>query len=232
MKRTSRILCGVLILVLGIGWGLELAGLFTINFTGWWTLFIIIPSIFSLFSHKHKGGALFGIGAGILLLLATRGIILWPDLWKYILCLLAVIWGLSLIFFRNCCCDCKQADCHIVDQMEKTDQNGRQIHKINVSFCKQLYEFNGQHFEGADIQTSFGFTALDLRGADLLDGTVINLECSFGGMEICTDRNVCVITNVKSAFAGIENHCSTQSIDGLKKLYINGNCSFGGIEIK
>lgn len=232
MKHTSRIICGVLILALGICWALELAGLYTINFTGWWTLFIIIPSVFSLFNHKHRGGPLFGIGVGILLLLAARGIILWPDLWKYILCLIAVVWGLSLIFFRNCCFDCKQSECHIVDEIETANQDGRQIHKINVSFCKQLYEFNGQRFEGADIQTSFGFTALDLRGADLLDGAVVNIECSFGGMEIRTDRNVCVITNVKSAFAGVENHCSTQTTDGLKKLYIKGNCSFAGIEIK
>ena len=58
------------------------------------------------------------------------------------------------------------------------------MHKIDVTFGKQQYSYSGQRFEGAEVHNSFGFTGLDLRGADIMDGAVITVECSFGGIEI------------------------------------------------
>lgn len=232
MNRTSRIITGIAFLAFGIGWALELTDVIHFNLEGWWTAFIIIPCFAALFGSKHKSAPLTGLGIGVLLLLATRDIILWADLWKYILCLLAVVWGLTLIFsHKSGCCE-KHADRHAVDELKQINMDGRQIRQINVSFGKQLYEFSGQHFEGADVETSFGFTALDLRNADILDGAVINVECSFGGMEIRVDKDICVKTLVDSAFAGVESHCDGQPADGKKTLYVKGKCSFGGIEIK
>ena len=231
MNRTSRIIGGIALLAFGICWVLELAGLINISLEGWWTLFIIVPCCVAIFSSRHKSGPLIGLGVGILLLLATRGIILWNDFWKYVICLVAMVWGLALIFTRKSGI-CKQADRCTVEELEQVNQDGRQIRKIKVSFGKQLYEFGGQRFEGADVETSFGFTALDLRNADILDGAVINVECSFGGMEIRVDRDVCVKTAVDSAFAGVESQCDAQPNTGGKTLYIKGSCSFGGIEIK
>ena len=216
----------------GIGWVLVLTGLINIRLDGWWTFFIIIPCFVAFFSSKHKSGPLIGFGIGVLLLLATLGIVRWDDLWKYIISLMAVIWGLALIFPHKCGVFTKHADHCAVDELKQINQDGRQVHQINVSFGKHLYEFAGQRFEGADVETSFGFTALDLRGADILDGAVVNIECSFGGMEIRVDKDVCVKTAVDSAFAGVESQCDAQPNVGGKTLYVKGSCSFGGIEIK
>lgn len=233
MKNTGRIISGVAILALGICWALDLSGLINLSFDGWWTLFIIIPCLVSFFTHKHKSGALIGIGVGVLLLLATRDIIMWDLIWKYILCWVAVVWGLSLIFCHKgtCCCH-KQCDRASVDELKFVNQEGRQVRKINVTFGKQEYEFNGQRFEGADVETSFGFIALDLRNADIVDGAVINVSCSFGGMEIRVGKDVCVKTAVESTFAGVESQCDFQPTDGVKTLYLKGTCTFGGIEVK
>ena len=229
-NRTGRIVAGIAFLAFGIGWALELAGVININIEGWWTAFIIIPCLAALFSDKHKSGPLIGLGVGILLLLATRGLLPWEDIWKYIVCLVAVIWGLSMLFGRGNVCT--KAAHRTVDELKQINQDGRQIRQINVSFGKQHYEFAGQRFEGASVQTSFGFTALDLRNADILDGAVVDIDCSFGGMEIRVDKNVCVKTAVESSFAGIESHCDAQPVEGCKTLYVKGHCSFGGIEIK
>ena len=218
-------------MVFGIGWVLDLAGLINVNLEGWWTFLIIIPCFVAFLASKHKSGPLIGFGVGILLLLATSGEINWDDLWKYIICLVAVVWGLALIFTSKGGI-CKHADKCAVEELKQVNQDGRQIRKIKVSFGKQLYEFAGQRFEGADVETSFGFTALDLRGADILDGAVVNIECSFGGMEIRVDKDVCVKTAVDSAFAGVESQCDAQPNVGGKTLYVKGSCSFGGIEIK
>ncbi|MBO7101278.1 MAG: hypothetical protein J6V98_04575 [Bacteroidales bacterium] len=232
MNRTSRIICGIAFLAFGIGWMLELSNVIDINLDGWWTLFIIIPCFASLFGNKSKSGPLIGLGVGILLLLATRDIVPWFDFWKYVVCLVAVVWGLSLIFGQKNGCSRKQSDRKTVDELKQINQDGRQIRQINVSFGKHLYEFSGQRFEGANVETSFGFTSLDLRGADMLDGAIVDVECSFGGMEIRVDKNICVKCAVESAFAGIECKSDTQPSEGIKTLYVKGNCSFGGIEIK
>ena len=232
MKRTSRIIGGIAFLIFGIGWALELLGFININLDGWWTLFIIIPCFASLFGSKHIGTPLIGLVVGILLLLATRGIITWDDLWKYIVCLVAVVWGISLIFCHKDFRNCKKTNPCTIDELKQINQDSHQTRQINVSFGKHLYEFGGQRFEGANVQTSFGFTALDLRNADLLDGAFINIECSFGGMEIRVDKDVCVKSTVESSFAGVECKCNALPSNCSKTIYINGHCSFGGIEIK
>lgn len=232
MNRTSRIISGIAFLAFGIGWTLELTNVIDIRLDGWWTIFIIIPCFAALFSSNHKSMPLIGLGIGVLLLLATRDIILWNDFWKYVICLVAVIWGLTLIFTRKSSFDSKQPDRKTVDELKQIDQDGRQIRQINVSFGKQIFEFASQHFEGAEVKTSFGFTALDLRNADILDGAVITVDCSFGGMEIRVSRDICVKSAVETAFAGVECQCDTLPDDATKTLYVKGRCSFGGIEIK
>lgn len=231
MNRTNRIIIGIAILVFGIGWALELLGVVHLSLTGWWALFIIIPSLAAVFTTKHKSGPLVGVGIGVLLLLAARGVIAWTDIWKFMICLIAVVYGISLLFFPKNGFGIHDADGQTVDELKMIDQDGRQIRKIRSVFGKQQFDFNGQRFEGADVESSFGFVGLDLRGADLLDGAIIKVECSFGGVEIRVDKDVCVKTAVESAFGSVGGNY-TPPADGAKTLYINGVCSFGGIEIK
>lgn len=229
MNRTSKIIGGIALLAFGIVWALELFNLININLEGWWTLFIIVPCFVNIFNDKHKAGSVIGFGIGILLLLAARNIILWNDIWKFIICLVAVVWGISLLFFskKGSCCHC-----HTTDETKTIIMDGSKMHKIDVSFSKQEYSYNGQRFEGAEVNTRFGFTSLDLRGADIMDGAVITLDCSFGGMEIRIDKGICVKNDIETAFAGVDCDCNTQQADGLKTLYVKGHCNFGGIEIK
>ena len=228
MNHTSKIIGGIALLAFGIVWALELLGLINITLDGWWALFIIVPCFINIFNDKHKAGAIIGCGVGVLLLLAARNIIPWNDIWKYMICLAAVVWGISLLFFskKKPCghCHTGEADTIVMD--------GSKLHKIEVSFSKQNYSYSGQRFEGAEVHTSFGFTSLDLRGADIRDGAVINVECSFGGIEIRVDKNICIKNDIDTAFAGVDCDCYTQPSDGCKTLYLKGRCNFGGIEIK
>ena len=181
MNRTSKTIGGIALLAFGIVWALELLNVIHISLEGWWTIFIIVPCFVNIFNDKHKTGSIIGFGIGILLLLAARDIILWADIWKYMICLVAVVWGISLLFFskKSCCCH-RHTSC----SQEPIVMDGSKMHKIDVSFSKQDYSYSGQRFEGAEVHTSFGYACLDLRGADITDGAVITLDCSFGGMEI------------------------------------------------
>ena len=228
MNRTSKIIGGIALLAFGIVWALELLNLINISLDGWWTIFIIVPCFVNIFNDRHKTGAIIGFGIGILLLLAARDIIPWNDIWKYMICLAAVVFGLTLLFFnkKSFC------HCHTADTSKIVIQDGSKMHKIDVTFGKQEYSYDGQSFDGADVRTSFGFVSLDLRHADIVDGAVITVDCSFGGIEIRVDKGICVKNDIDATFAGVDCESCTQRTDGAKTLYLKGHCNFGGIEIK
>lgn len=230
MDNNSKIIGGVVLLLLGVGLLLEVTHVIDFSFEGWWTAFIIIPCMINFFSSKNKTASLIGVGTGVLLLLATRGIIPWHEFWKYLVCVVFIVWGLMLIFGRRLSSACSSTNS--IEELKQVDQDGRKIRHINASFGKQTYDFAGQRFEGAKVQTSFGFVGIDLRGADILDGSVIDVDCSFGGMEIRVGDDVMVKQTVEASFAGVDYKAHQFLSENAKTIYVKGRCSFGGIEIK
>ena len=73
-KTLSRILTGLIFIVIGIGYVGKFAGIwpeFTVFFPGWWTLFIIIPMLFSV---VNDGPGVFNVAVlliGVALLLSN-----------------------------------------------------------------------------------------------------------------------------------------------------------------
>lgn len=230
MRNKSKIIGGIVLLALGVAFLLKISGWITIDFKGWWTVFIIIPCIIGLFNSRHKTWPLIGIGAGVLMFLAERGNIPWEDLWQYLICIVLIVCGVMLIFGHGG--KKRSANAPSTDHMKEIDQDGRKIRMIENSFGKQSYEFAGQRFEGASVQNSFGFVSLDLRSADILDGAIIDVECSFGGMEIRVGNDIIVNHTVESSFAGVECKEHLLRPAAAKTLIVKGHCSFGGIEIK
>lgn len=100
MKRSKSIIWGIAILALGIFFGGKALGLFDFElfFDGWWTLFIIVPSLMSLCTEKFKFGSLFMLAVGVILLLAAQDVFGWDVAWKVILAAFFVTIGLSIIF--------------------------------------------------------------------------------------------------------------------------------------
>lgn len=232
MDNNSKIIGGVALLLLGVGLLLEVTHVIDFSFEGWWTAFIIIPCVIGLFNDRNKTWPLIGIGVGLLLFLATRGIISWNNLWQYILCIVLIVCGIMLIVGRRGCKDRCHSDKTSVDSLKEVDQEGLKIRQIETTFGKQSFEFAGQRFEGAKVRTEFGFVAIDLRGADILDGAVIDIDCSFGGMEIRVGDDILVRQSVETAFAGVESKEHLLNPAAAKTLVVKGHCSFGGIEIK
>ena len=100
MKKTSNIMWGIVLIIVGIIFGLNSLDIADINlfFDGWWTLFIIVPCFIDLFKEKNKTGNIIGLLIGILLLLACRDIISFEIIWKLAFPAILIILGLSIIF--------------------------------------------------------------------------------------------------------------------------------------
>ena len=99
MQKTMGIVLGALVVTAGVIYGLSSLGVgISVSFDGWWTLFIIIPSICGLIKSRDKFGNAMGLAVGVLLLLAARDIITYQLVWKLILTVVIILIGVKMIW--------------------------------------------------------------------------------------------------------------------------------------
>ena len=77
MKKFGNVLWGVVLIAIGVIFGLNALGLTSINifFKGWWTLFIIIPSFIELIKGNNKMWSFIWLAIGVALLLCAQNIL-------------------------------------------------------------------------------------------------------------------------------------------------------------
>lgn len=195
-----------------------------------WPSLLIVLGIWSLIHRHFKSGIIFmSIGGFFLIPHITGAGAGWiQTYWPFVF----VIIGVSLIIHHLLPRRWK----HRADHW-RVDTN----YQLNEGYVTSDNSFgNLRHivledvFKGARIQNNFGATMLDLRGTTLEPGaTIIDLDSSFGGIEIYVPHNWMVITELDCSMAGVED--KRNCIVGVQpelKLYIRGKISFSGVEIK
>lgn len=225
MKNLSRILWGIVLIFVGVIWGLNRTGVADINifFDGWWTLFIIVPSAISFFEKgNNKVSSLIFLIIGVLLLLAAQGLFEFEILWEILLPAIVVLIGLSLIFGNK-------VDFNVKEKTKCLDSEDTE--NIFAAFGEQNVTKSGEKFEKANLNAIFGAVKLDLREAKLEKETVIGAWAIFGGIEILVPKDCIVKVKGTPIFGGISNERKNNE-DAKKTIYIEGYAVFGGIEIK
>lgn len=211
---------GIIFIVVGIIIGINALGITQIDllFDGWWTLFIIIPSIVGLFKEKDKTGSILGLLIGLVLLLSAQGIINFEIAWKFALPVVLILIGLSIIFKNT-------KDVKIIKEL-----NNENKEEICATFSAQQVEYDDDKFKGTNITAVFGSVKCDLTKAIIKKDVVINASATFGGIDIYIPDNVKVKVKSTSIFGGVEEKKKNQTDGPI--IYINANCLFGGIDIK
>lgn len=219
MKKFGNILWGIILILLGLIIGGNALGITNIDifFDGWWTLFIIIPSLIGLFKENDKTSNIIGLIIGFALLLGCQNIIDFNLIWKLFLPTILVIIGLSIIF--------KGMLNKKVNKEIKKENKGSYC----AAFSAQEIKIE-ENFKGTDLTAIFGGIEFDLTNAKIEKDVVINANAIFGGIDIFVPSNVIVKTNSTSIFGGVENKSTTK--EKTHTIYINGTAIFGGIEIK
>ena len=220
--KSSNILWGLVLILIGIIFGLNALDIADINifFDGWWTLFIIVPCFIDLFKDKDKSGNIIGLIIGICLLLGCQNIIDFDLIWKLMLPFILIMIGLSFIFkdvFKN--------------------KNNKVINKKGMkeyctTFGGQKVNYSKEKFEGCNLTAVFGGIECDLRDAIINGDVVINSSAIFGGITIFVPEGVKVVINSTPIFGGISNDIKNKNIDAKNTLYINATSIFGGVEVK
>ena len=147
MKQIKPIIWGVAIIALGLIFGLNALGLFNFNifFDGWWTLFIIVPSVISLFTEKDKLASLGFIAAGVILLLAAQDVFSYDIAWKVILAVFLVVAGLTIIIrstFHN------KNDQEVEKKVKEAEKDGKTMDSQMAIFSGSDRVYKDETFQG------------------------------------------------------------------------------------
>ena len=225
MKKRKDILWGLLLIVVGIIWGINSLGIVKIDifFDGWWSLFIIIPCFIGLFSNEDKTGNIIGLLVGVILLLGMNDILDLDKIWKLIVPSIIVIIGLSLIFKNS-------FNSKVNDKINKLNKEKNSDDNYFAAFSGQDVNLSNKKFSGSDVTACFGSIKLDLREAIIEKDIVINASSIFGGINILVPEDVNIIVKSTSIFGGVTN--KKENTNSKKNIYINAICMFGGVDIK
>ncbi len=225
MKQNNKVIWGSALVVCGIAWIVCICLHINILFNGWWTLFIIVPSICTLLGNSDKTGPAIGLGVGVLLLLAEQNVIDWDMFWKIGLAVLVIALGLGMIFGNRR----KSTD---IPTVKTLNRDGKNIRVVNATFGEQNLNFGGEVFEGADVNASFASVHLDLHGATINEDMEIHVDLKFSGLVIYAPSDLLVKVTAGSTFGGVDDKRRVVITDHTHTLYISGSCVFSGIEIK
>ena len=203
-------------------------GITNINifFDGWWTLFIIVPCFIGLFKEREKTGNIVGLAIGVILLLCCQDMIDFETVWKLLVPAILIIIGVSLIF--------KDAfGSKINEEIKKLNESKTKDGGYCATFSGQNIKFDGEKFNGTDLNAVFGGIKCDLRNAIIENDVVINTSSIFGGTEIYIPENVKVKVKSTSIFGGVDEKKQNKIENtDVHTIYINATCLFGGVEIK
>lgn len=220
MKNCRNIILGIILIVVGVWFGLYSTGVVKVNllFDGWWTLFIIIPSFLGLFDDNNRTGSLIGLIIGVLLLLSCQELLDFDLVLKLIVPAILVITGIAFIFKGKI--------------KNKNMENVKAVSGNNYSatFSGQNLDFSKEEFTGTKLDAVFGGIKCDLRNAIINDDVVIEASAIFGGITILVPKDVNVKVTSTSIFGGVDGK-SKMAKPG-KTIYVNATCLFGGVEIK
>jgi len=224
MKKAENIFWGLLFIVIGTIIALNSLGVTDIDifFKGWWTLFIILPSIKGLFSKNEKTWSFIFLLIGVALLLCAQGVISGEIIGKMIFPAILIIVGLSIIF--------KDVIGENIDNKIKS-LNKENAQEYYATFSGQNLKFTDDEFKGANLNAIFGGIDLDLKDANIVQDQVISLSAIFGGIDIIVPPNVNVKVKSTSLFGGVDNKIKSYK-EGVPTIYVKAFCLFGGADIK
>jgi predicted membrane protein len=215
MNKISIIILGLSIIVLGILVGLNVLEIlnFSSFFRGWWTLFIIVPSLSFIITSKDKALSIIFFSIGLLLLLACINIIDFTVVWNLLLPILIIGVGFSFIFkFLKS------------NDTIKKNEIGIVFEKITIKIDKK--------YHGGIINTIFGSFIYDLSDSDIGSDIMLDVTSLFGKTTIILPKNVNVLVKSSSVFGSVINKRKTNKKGNDNTVFISSKSIFGGVIIK
>ncbi len=226
--KSSSFIWGIIFIIAGIGFVGNAFNIwnFTLFFDGWWTLFIIIPTLVSIFQNGPRPVSVCGFIIGVLLFLSSQGWFNGSIIEKLIVPIIFIAIGVSMIR-RN-------TGSHSHRYIPDGAGSGTYRRDYTGIFSGQNVLFNeSEVFDGCTMNAIFGSVTLDLR--DCIINQDVAIECSaiFGGIDIYIPMDVNIKISSTPIFGGVGNKLRNRPyVQGAPTIYVNALCMFGGVDIK
>ena len=224
MKK-NNLIWGLLFVLVGVFLILDRLNIleFNIFFSGWWTLFIIIPSFIGLINDKDKVGNLIGLVIGICLLLVMQDIISFDTLLKLFFPIVFILIGVCLIFKDS-------INKKVQKEVKSIKKKNIKKNEYNAIFSSESFNFKDNTVSNMELSAIFGSIKIDLRESKIPNDMLIETTSIFGNVEILVPDGVSVKTTGTNIFGGTTNKYEDSS--SKKTIYIENLCLFGGLDIK
>ncbi len=222
MKKFREIMWGCCFLIIGVVWLLNALELTNIDifFSGWWTLFIIVPCFIGLFTEDYFGNMV-GFLIGMALLSACQGWITFGLIAKLLFPVVFILIGLNILFQQTM----KRKITEKIKSLRKGDEKS-----IVAVFSSQDLEIVSEYC-GGDIEAIFGGVELDLRNAKIKEDIAIKICSIFGGVTVKVPKDVNVSIKSTPVFGGVDSSIGERE-KCTKTIYIEAVAVFGGVDIK
>lgn len=216
----GRLFVGVILLSLGLLWGLDAAGALDAGeiIADWWPLALVLAAALMFVANPGRWLLpLIVLVVAVVLLLTTSGIVE-ANIWQFVWPAILIVIGLSFLFGRS-----------LGSQQTSSEDTISQF----VLFSGSEIANHSDRFSGGSVSAVFGGTDVDLRNAGLADGAELEVFTAFGGVEIRVPEGWNVDIRGFPIFGGFENVTSKERLPaGAPKLVVQATCLFGGIEVK
>lgn len=234
MKRGRNVFWGILFILGAVFILLNKQGYFVDIGVGTVIFTIILAGVLvDSVVHRSFGGILFSLAFLCILYdepLGIEELTPWPVLTA---ALLGTI-GFNMIFRgkkRSWKFE-KQYEWDSSDCKEVIDEESDEWIRCEVSFSSANKYVNSTNLKKADLEVSFGGMTVYFDNAVLNKGkAIVNLEISFGSMQLYIPKSWKVVMNLDTSFGGCKEHGSCNAGNEENILMINGEVSFGGLEI-
>jgi predicted membrane protein len=222
-KKMANILLGLILIGVGVAYAGNVLELwrFSISFDGWWTLFIIVPCIFSILREGFKFINLTGVSIGVVFLLTEQDIIKNDLGYKLVIPIVIIALGLSIIFKRTF---------NVPENFNAaTNIKGNDFYAI---LGGNSPNFHNAEFRGANCYAILGGIEMHLNQAIIKENCVINVTSVLGGTDIYLPTNVKIVLNSTPILGGVENKFISSNDPNAPTVLINAVSVLGGTEIK
>lgn len=232
-NRIGNILWGLAFIVVGIGYGGNVLDLwdFELFFDGWWTLFIIVPSIIEIIKNGFKTVSVAALLIGCALLLTRQGIVDSELALGLVIPIVLVIIGIKMMLPKKEVPPTSGATYN--DYKAAQGMGGKNKHKYSATFADSRYAVDSSEvFDGCSVNVWFGAFELDLRAARITENIAIDVSSNFGGVTIRLPQNVRAEVQGSPFLGGVNNSFYSNCEAGAPVVMVRAGVAFGNVDIK
>ena len=227
MKKNFLVRAFFGVTIAAFGGVLLLKNLEIIKFDSWhvfwgtvWAVGLILAGLMTIFSSRRASLRVWGLllmTIGVSIGLGAYGVInisVWKIFWPVMLIAIGLIVSVG-------------SGGHKRSKKSVADDSGNE--KIAIFYGEES-RVKGD-YTGGSATAIFGGVELDLRRANIKDGTVIDIFTFCGGVSISLPDDVIVKNEVRGVLGGSEDKTVSKS-SAKKTIILRGECVLGGLEVK